>query len=506
MSSASTLASPLQRTEPPPLTKRARFRRLLLDCKDDPYRFNRVVLGRGDYWSRQREICDRAADSKTVVIPTGNAVGKTYTAAGLILWWLYTRYRSLAITTAPSQTLLATVLFKELARAKAGALLPLGGTVTKSPHVSPQQLRLDDEGWQCLGISMRGVERLSGQHAGELLVVVDEASGIEPEIWEAIASLNPSKLVVFGNPLRPDGEFKKLYDLGVADPGTGRDRISVIRVPSTESPDRELARSPRGLADAGFLLDAERKYGKESLWWKTHIDAQFPTATHEALLPAHWVDRCTMIARANGHAGEKIIAADLSAGTGRDKTVILVRDNLGIIDLVCSSFIDVAHAAKEIVRLAREHGVRDDHVYYDAGGDGRDLPRYLEQFRFRACVPYVGSTTGGSRFSNRRSRSAWHLRQRLDPGRPLELEQTEEDHLYLPTRTPHVPSTQIQPPFAIPAGHWWTQMREELTSLKYRLEGSRIALEQKDVLAARLGRSPDFADALIMSFAGGGDE
>lgn len=49
-------------------------------------------------------------------------------------------------------------------------------------------------------------------------------------------------------------------------------------------------------------------------------------------------------------------------------------------------------------------------------------------------------------------------------------------------------------------------MREELTSLKYRLEGSRIALEQKDVLAARLGRSPDFADALIMSFAGGGDE
>lgn len=455
-----------------------------------------MILGRPTYWSRQQEICRAVAEADTVAVPTGNAVGKSFLAAGLVLWWLYTRPGSLVIATAPSQTLLGTVLFKEISRAHARSVIPLGGSISKSPHVSPQVLRLDQEGWQCLGIATRGVERLSGQHATDLLVVVDEASAIEGEIWEAIRSLNPSRLVVFGNPLRPDGEFARLC---ARQDGSAR----VIRIPSTESPDAQIWRSPRGLADAAFLASAERDYGKDSLWWQTHIEARFPSAAHDSLLPPHWVDRCVQVQRASVDRGERVLAADLSAGTGRDRCVLLVRDDLGIVEIVSSAYIDVSNAADQIVRLARRHGVRDDHVYYDAGGPGRDLERYLSHYRFTACIPYVGSASGGARFANARSRAAWWMRQRLDPGRPEEYRSPIDDHACIPTRPVAQPEQAVQPPFAVEAGPFWPSLREELLGLRYRLEGPQIALERKDAYAARIGRSPDHADALIMSFAGG---
>ena len=42
-----------------------------------------------------------------------------------------------------------------------------------------------------------------------------------------------------------------------------------------------------------------------------------------------------------------------------------------------------------------------------------------------------------------------------------------------------------------------------MAALKYEMKGARIALEPKDEMSQRLGRSPDFADALLMTFAVG---
>jgi hypothetical protein len=238
-------------------SKAERLTELLWRCRDNPHLFNTVILGRAPYWTKQIEICEAVAQCKTVIVPTGNSVGKSYCAAGLILWWVYTRPGSLVVTTAPSQTLLGTVLFKEIRRAKATSLIPLPGRITDSPTVSPQMLAVDGTGWGVLGIATRGVERLSGQHNPDLLVVVDEASGIEDEIWEALDSQNPRKLVVFGNPLRAEGRFRELSlraERERSDPTIPvEERVHEIRIPSTASPDIDHDRSARGLADQGFL-------------------------------------------------------------------------------------------------------------------------------------------------------------------------------------------------------------------------------------------------------------
>src|SRR5512135_14668 len=229
---------------------------LLVECEDDPIAFNDLVLGRAPYWSAQERIARALVEHQTVLAVTGNDVGKSYLAAGLILWWLYTRPDSLVITTAPSQTLLGSVVFKEIRRAHRRARVPLPGRITDSPRAAPQMLTIDPAGWHVLGIATRGVERLSGQHETNLLIVVDEASGIEDEIWEALDSQNAVKQAIFGNPIRAEGRFRELSlraERERTDPTISpAERVVEIRIPATASPDIDLPRSPRGLADQMF--------------------------------------------------------------------------------------------------------------------------------------------------------------------------------------------------------------------------------------------------------------
>lgn len=461
-------------------------------CEDDPDGFNEYILGRPSYWSRQVEICDAIAKYETTVVESGNSIGKSFLAAGIVLWWLYTRPGSLVVTTAPSQTLLATVLFKEIRRAHKQSRVYLPGKVSESANASPQTLIVDAEGHQVLGIATRGVERLSGQHAGELLQVIDEASGLEPDIWEALDSQNPTKRVVFGNPLRADGPFVDLArrgeqhnsDASIPDHA----RTKLIIVPSTDSPDITQERSSRGLADAGFLRRNREKYGEDSLWWRTHIEAKRPTVSAEGLLPEHWLDFASKQVRPNFPGIERFkgitrLGCDLGEGVGRDKTVIVVRDNLGILEVAASNAWGLPEAASEMKKLARKYGVKDEHCSYDALGIGRDLTNHLQREQL-AARPYRGSATVKLDFANMRSLSAWKLRQRLDPDRD----------------EPGSPN-QKQIPFSIPRGPWWPQMRTELLELRYELVGQKTKLESKEDLLTRLGHSPDFADALMQTFS-----
>ncbi len=461
-------------------------------CEDSPEDFNEFVLGRPGYWERQIEICRSVAQYETTVVESGNSIGKSYLAAGIVLWWLYTRPGSLVVTTAPSQTLLGTVLFKELRRAHSRSIVPLPGRITDSANASPQTLIVDNAGHQVLGIATRGVERLSGQHAGDLLQVIDEASGIEPDIWEALDSQNPTKRVVFGNPIKADGPFVDLAKRGELqnrDPSIpDNHRTRLIIVPSTDSPDIHEERSHRGLADAGFLRRNREKYGEDSLWWRTHILAQRPTISAEGLIPEKWLDWAACQQRPSFPGVERFygarrLACDLGEGVGRDKTVIVVRDDLGILEVASSNAWGLPEAASEMWRLARKWNVDDSHCSYDALGIGRDMKNHCDRHKF-SPRPYRGSATVKADFANLRSLSAWRMRQRFDP------ERDDPGRPY-----------QKQLPFCITPGPWWLQMRTELSELRYELIGQKTKLEPKEDLLIRLGHSPDFADALLQSFA-----
>jgi hypothetical protein len=419
-------------------------------------------------------------------------VGKDWWVALVIAWWLFTRKDSLVIVTGPGQSLLGSVTWKEVRRAFAGSPLPLGAKISEGIKTSPHTVTLGF-GWQALGYSTQGVERASGQHAGELLVIVEEASGVEQETWDAIESLGYTRLVAIGNPLKPEGGFVDLCNMAASDRARGvpdSEATCHRNLPSTASPHAHLDRSPVGLADRTWLDAVARKYGKNSLWYRCHVQAIRPTLINEQLISPENLDRCisdetaALVAqlREQGKGGRKRATCDVGEGVGNSRTSIFVLDDLGELERSASRYTGPREAAAELVRLAVKHGVTEEGLIYDgAGQTGKRLGNCLAGLGYGRARAYFGSSSGGRRCTNLRTACALALARRIDP-----------DHYRGPG--------SVWVPYHIHAGADWESMREELLGLRYHLAGDQSALEQKCDMMDRLGRSPDFADSLCQGF------
>ena len=480
--------------------ERVRLTNLLADCYDDPDLFNSVILGRPHYWKRQREICRSICDYRITVVYSGNAVGKDYLAGGIPPWWLYTRHRSLCIVTGPSQTVLGSVTWKELRRACEGnphdplGSIPLGATVSAGIKGSPLRLTVAGD-WGALGYSTTSVERASGQHDRKLLVIVQEASGVEDEIWDAIDSLKYVKMVAFLNPVRSRGRAIELIRQAEKDRLNSvapRYAVNAIRIPSWESPDAALEESPRGLADRTWLADVERRYGKNSLYYRAHVAAEIPETDADILLDPAWLDGCVSAPapvrdpRDVALFRSRRITVDLGEGGGRDESAIFVTDALGIIECVAGNTIGLEEAAESVSRLRSRYQVPDERISYDRVGIGRDFRNHLQRRGIVGAVPYAGSGSARDQrqFINLRSEAAWRFRERINPD-------------WSPD-----PFRRIIPsPFHVPSLAWWGLLREDLAALTYDLVGSQVRLIPKKDLCQVLGRSPDRGDALLQRFA-----
>jgi hypothetical protein len=469
--------------------RRERLARLLAACRDDPERFHRVILHRPPLHHKQRLIARSVVESRVVVVPGAHSVGKSWLASSLVLWWLYTRAPARVLTTSPSYSQLAGVLWAGIRAAyRASPVLPLLGGVHLSEGKGSLELRLAPDHYAA-GYSTNRPENLQGFHNS--LVITDESSGIADEIWDALHSFNNSKLVCFGNPIRA-GHFKALYERALdpaGNPGYAAHRLTAWDSPHSGLTDEEIAARglPAGLTSRTWIESVRREYGEGSLYWVTRVEARFPETDTESLLPAAWVDRCVAaeVLAAARPAGRKWLATDPSGGVGKDKSTYVIRDDNAVLEVWGSARHGVFPDALEqltpvVAAAARRHGIAGPSIIFDANGLGRSLGTYLEAEGLPGAVPYFGGESGGRRFSNLRTACAFALKRRLDPGTPA------------------------LPPFAIRAGERWPELRAELLALRTRLDTAELdlpkeALEPKEAMRAALGRSPDFADALLMS-------
>jgi hypothetical protein len=466
----------------------------LESCVDDPVRFAELFLPRfGTPWQKQIDILRSVARFRTTCVYAGNAVGKSWCIAIIVIWFILTHPDAMVIVTGASQQTIGSIAWREIRRALALALLPFGGKVSTAIKASPQVLTVAD-GWTAMGFATTGCERASGMHAGHLLVIVDESSGVDVEIFEALDSLSPSRVVLFGNPLRADGVFVDRIRQGERD---ARDGVpphlatNSIKISSLESPHAQLDRSPVGLADATWLADVARRYTVRSLWYRSHVLAEIPSVSSDVVIDEAHLDWATSRPRVEvppGHPlrGKVRMGIDLGEGVGKDASAIVVRDDLGILDVVVGNAIGLGEAANHAFRLAAKHGVRHKDITYDMGGIGRDFCNHLARYEITA-QPYsgAGEPMDKSQYTNVRSECAWRARQRLDPK-------------HMPDPLSHT----LQPHFHIPPQNWWPMMREELKALTYDMVGRQVRLIAKKDLMTRLGRSPDLADAFLMTFFG----
>lgn len=241
---------------------------------NDPCAFQCDVLDTepAHLWDKMRQVAESVRDHQKTGVFAGHGVSKTYEAARIALWFLYTHIPSTVITTAPVYDQVEKLLWKEIHRAYSHAKIPLGGNLTKT------QLDVDPENkWFAYGFSTKPdtvtgeATRMQGYHNKFVLIIFDEAAGIQPQIWKATESLLNSpncRILAIGNPTSADGTFASIEE----DPSWHFVRVSVKDTPNYKT-GQEIIPEISGRPYEEMM---RHKYGEESTEYGIRVEGKKP--------------------------------------------------------------------------------------------------------------------------------------------------------------------------------------------------------------------------------------
>src|SRR5580658_9898054 len=168
----------------------------------DPVLFATHILG-VSLWEREAEILQSIRTSRRTAVKACHGVGKTFTLALAALWWLARYPEGIVLTTSPTQRQVRTQLWSEIHRLVDGAPIPY-------PKLKSTELKFRDDNNFAIGFSTNQSENFQGYHGKFVLIIADEAPGIESGIFDAIAGTMAGgnvHIVMAGNPTVPSGAF-----------------------------------------------------------------------------------------------------------------------------------------------------------------------------------------------------------------------------------------------------------------------------------------------------------
>jgi hypothetical protein len=146
----------------------------------DPVSFARGILC-DDPWDTQREILTAVARHPRVAVKACHNSSKTFLAAEVLLWWITHFPDGIVVSTAPSDRQVEKLLWGEVRKALARSVFPY-------PPSNLTELRLG-LGNYAIGFSTdkrdQGV-RFQGFHSPNLLIIMDEAPGINADVWQVL--------------------------------------------------------------------------------------------------------------------------------------------------------------------------------------------------------------------------------------------------------------------------------------------------------------------------------
>ena len=101
-------------------------------CVRSPLAFAEAYLG-VQLWSKQEEVLKAIRDYRRVAVKAGNGLGKGFTAAVAVLWFLSCHAPAIVLTTAPTARQVRHVLWREIGRLPWELCATLGGQYVQHP-------------------------------------------------------------------------------------------------------------------------------------------------------------------------------------------------------------------------------------------------------------------------------------------------------------------------------------------------------------------------------------
>jgi hypothetical protein len=464
----------------------------------------------------QEDMLRAIWSERRVAIASGHGMGKGYCGGLAVLGFCMLNPHPMAVITAPTGRQAKRTLWSEL-RSHHDKLskrtLSIDGT---EANVSLDGHTFNDTEWRiqrkysslaktvAMHYSVRPSEETSfqGIHSPQLLVLIDEAAGVDERIVKAAETLatgRDNKVVLSGNPTNP-GAFEKAFQDGS---GWARVAASCLEHPNVltgreivpgavtrefvndmwnDCGDGEPIKWPDGeIADLFTWPEWIRVSVWENVWWMGHVLGKFPQEGDQNLVK--YGDIIRALSADFGGAGHVTMGVDV-ARYGKDSTVIVIASPKDVLEITSYPKTSGPDVVALVHNKAKEFGVAPEDVRIDATGIGgmgvadwidktsdltavqRELWSEVEEVEFGAAA------NDSSRFLNMRAELLWRLKERFERG-DIGLKRL--------------------------GSRMKTILENQLRAMRFEYRGTKLAMEAKKALKKRTGSSPDEAEALALA-------
>lgn len=426
--------------------------------RDDPVAFVRDVLG-AEPLSYQAEFLEAIAKGeRRISIRSGHGTGKSTSASWAMLWFTIFRFPNKVVVTAPTSGQLFDALFAELKRwiNELPEQLKMLLTV-KSDRV--ELTAAPSEAFISARTSRAETpEALAGVHSDNVMLVVDEASGVPEQVFEAAAgsmSGHSAVTVMLSNPTRSSGTFFE-SQTRLADSWWTR-RWSCVDSP---------------LVSDEFVEEMRQRYGEDSNAFRIRVLGEFPMADDDTVIPYHLADAARHRDIERSPEEKPVWALDV-ARFGSDSTVLLKRAGSVVYEIMVWNGVDLMGTVGRVKAEfdALPSSKRPQVILVDSIGLGAGVVDRLRELGAPVRgVNVAEAPSAKGTYTNLRSELWFRVKGWL-----------EDRGCKLPDND---------------------RLIAELTSVRYRyMSSGKMAVESKDEMRKRGLKSPDLADALCLSLA-----
>jgi hypothetical protein len=489
----------------------------------EPAKFCSEILG-CTLTDQQNEIAQSLLNNKITCIQSANSVGKTFLAAKLGVWFYKCFPNSVVLTTsAPPLQNLSNILWGEIGK----TVNENKGLFTDSNSTYLKLRNKQNEKWSLFGRAIPKTgspsdreAQFSGLHEQYMLFILDEGDAIPEEVYRGIESCMSGgrliRLLVLFNPRSKTGPVYKLIREGakvlkldafnhpnvisgkeIVPGGAVSREITVERIckySRRKAEGEEFSTdSPKWFRVPDFLdSEAYKKHALIGGEWRYIIDeklsymvlARYPSQSSQQLISLDWIqaaiNRRKMWIAQYGNTmpeGQKVMGLDV-ADEGDDKNAIIIRQGGWTSQVETWDGVDLNNTAERAAKKAKRYNIKT--VFVDGNGVGAGVPTTIRNY-WRA-IKYEGKAekvmvSEAATLRNEdvklfrlRDQLAWRCREWLRNDMSAMLPNDQD-------------------------------LIDELTAIEYsENEKGEIIITKKKDLKKALGRSPDKADALFLTF------
>jgi len=434
------------------------FDDFVVEYWDDPVRFVEEVLGAKPLPYQRDFLNAIAQNERKISIRSGHGTGKSTSASWAMLWYLLLRFPNKVVVTAPTSGQLFDALFAELKR-----------WISELPPQLQQMLTVKSDRVELTAapseafISARTSraetpEALAGVHSDNVLLVVDEASGVPEKVFEAAAgsmSGHNATTILLSNPTRSSGTFFE-SQTRMAD-SWWTQRWSCVDSP---------------LVSDEFVQEMRERYGEESNAFRIRVLGEFPLSDDDTIIPYHLVESAVHRDLEVHEDTPSVWGLDV-ARFGTDKTALCKRQGPIVTEIRAWRGLDLMQTVGRVV--AEYEGLppsaQPREILVDSIGVGAGVVDRLHE---------MGLPVRGVNVSETPSLKETYMN--------LRTELWFKTKGWLENRSCKLPENE--------------QLMAELTSIKYSFTSSgKMKAESKDEMRKRGMGSPDLADALCLTMA-----